>query len=34
MRVIQNPDGSISVIDMDEKPDGFIEELSVESVKS
>jgi hypothetical protein len=34
MKVMQNPDGTISVISEDEKPDGFIEELSVESVKS
>lgn len=34
MKVIQNLDGTISVIDEDVKPDGFIEELNVESVKS
>ncbi len=34
MKVIQNPDGTISVIDEDVKPDGFTEELNVESVKS
>lgn len=34
MKVIQNIDGTISVINEDEKPDGFIEELSVESVSS
>lgn len=34
MKVIQNPDGTISVIDEDEKPDGFTEELNIESVKS
>lgn len=34
MKVIQNLDGTISVIDEDEKPDGFTEELNVESVKS
>jgi hypothetical protein len=34
MKVIQNSDGTISVIDEDEKPDVFTEELNVESVKS
>lgn len=34
MKVIQNPDGTISVINEDEKLDGFTEELNVESVKS
>lgn len=34
MRVIQNPDGTISIIGEDEKLNGFIEEISVESVKS
>lgn len=34
MKVIQNLDGTISVIDEDVKPDGFTEELNVESVKS
>jgi hypothetical protein len=34
MRVIQNPDGTISILNEDEKPDGFIEELNVESVQS
>lgn len=34
MKVIQNLDGTISVIDEDVKPDGFIEELNVESVSS
>ena len=34
MKVIQNSDGTISVIDEDEKPDGFTEELNVESVSS
>jgi hypothetical protein len=34
MKVIQNPDETISVIDEDVKPDGFTEELNIESVKS
>jgi len=34
MKVIQNSDGTISVINEDERPDGFIEELNIESVKS
>jgi hypothetical protein len=34
MRVIQNSDGTISIINEDEKTDGFTEELNVESVSS
>ena len=34
MKVIQNSDGTISVINEDERPDGFTEELNVESVQS
>ena len=34
MKVIQNSDGTISVINEDERPDGFTEELNIESVKS
>jgi hypothetical protein len=34
MKVIQNSYGTISVINEDERPDGFTEELSVESVQS
>jgi hypothetical protein len=34
MKVIQNSDGTISVINEDERPDGFTEELNVESVRS
>ena len=34
MKVIQNLDGTISVIDEDEKPNGFTEELNIESVKT
>ena len=31
---MQLPDGTIQIINEDEKPDGFIEELNVESVQS
>ena len=34
MKVMQLPDGTIQIINEDEKPDGFIEELNVESVQS
>ena len=34
MKVIQNSDGTIQIINEDEKPDGFTEELNVESVRS
>jgi hypothetical protein len=34
MKIVQNPDGTISVIDEDEKPDGHVEEISIESVSS
>ena len=34
MKVVQLPDGTIQIINEDEKPDGFIEELNVESVQS
>lgn len=34
MKVIQNLDGTISVIDEDEKSNSFTEELNIESVKS
>lgn len=34
MKIIQNPDGTISIINEDEKPDGFIEEINYQSVRS
>ena len=34
MKVMQLPDGTIQIINEYEKPDGFIEELNVESVQS
>jgi hypothetical protein len=34
MKVMQLPDGTIQIINEDEKPDGHIEELNVESVQS
>ena len=34
MKVMQLPDGTIQIINEDEKPDGFIEDLNVESVQS
>jgi len=34
MKVVQNLDGTISIINEDERPDGFIEELNVEDTKS
>jgi hypothetical protein len=34
MRVVQNPDGTVSIVNEDEKPDGYIEEIIVESVQS
>ena len=34
MKVIQLPDGTIQIINEDERPDGFTEELNVESVQS
>lgn len=34
MKVIQLTDGTIQIINEDERPDGFIEELSVDSVSS
>ncbi len=34
MKVIQNSDGTISILNEDEKPDGYVEEISVEKVSS
>lgn len=34
MKVVQNPDGTISIINEEEKPDGFIEEINYQSVRS
>jgi len=34
MRVVQNPDGTVSIVNEDEKPDGYIEETIVDSVSS
>ena len=34
MKVIQLPDGTIQIINEDERPDGFIEELNVDGVSS
>ncbi len=34
MKVIQNSDGTISILNEDEKPDGHVEEISVEKVSS
>jgi hypothetical protein len=34
MRVVQNPDGTVSIVNEDEKPDGYIEEIIVDSVSS
>ena len=34
MRIIQNPDGTIQIINEEEKPDGHIEELNIDSLKS
>ena len=34
MKIVQNPDGTISVIDEDEKPNGHVEEISIENVSS
>ncbi len=34
MKVVQNPDGTISIVNEDEKPDGHIEEIIVNSVSS
>jgi len=28
MRVVQNPDGTVSIVNEDEKPDGYIEEIT------
>lgn len=34
MKVVQNSDGTISVINEDEKPDGYVEEIFIESISS
>ena len=34
MRIIQNLDGTISIINEDEKPDGFTEEINVQQIQS
>jgi hypothetical protein len=34
MKIIQNPDGTIKIINEEENPDGHIEELNIDSVKS
>jgi hypothetical protein len=34
MKIVQNPDGTISIIDEDENPDGHVEEISIENVSS
>lgn len=34
MRIIQNTDGTIQIINEEEKPDGHIEELNIDSLKS
>ena len=34
MRVVQNPDGTISIINEDERPNGYVEEINVDSVSS
>ncbi len=34
MKIVQNPDGTISVIDEDGKPDGHVEEISIEYTSS
>jgi hypothetical protein len=34
MKIVQNPDGTISIINEDEKPDGHVEEISIESISS
>jgi len=34
MKIIQNPDGTIQIINEEEKPDGHIEELNIDSIKS
>jgi hypothetical protein len=34
MKIVQNPDGTISIINEDENPDGHVEEISIESVSS
>jgi hypothetical protein len=34
MRVVQNSDGTVSIVNEDEKPDGYIEEIIVDSVSS
>jgi hypothetical protein len=34
MKIIQNPDGTIQIINEEEKPDGYIEELNIDSIKS
>jgi len=34
MKIVQNPDRTISVIDEDEKPNGHVEEISIENVLS
>jgi hypothetical protein len=34
MKIIQNIDGTISIINEDEKPDGYVEEISINGVSS
>lgn len=34
MKIVQNPDGTISIINEDENPDGHVEEIYIESVSS
>jgi hypothetical protein len=34
MRVIQNPDGTISIINEDERPNGYVEEINLDGVSS
>jgi hypothetical protein len=34
MKIIQNPDGTIKIINEEENPDGYIEELNIDSIKS
>jgi hypothetical protein len=34
MKIIQNPDGTIQIINEEENPDGHIEELNIDSIKS
>ena len=34
MRIVQNPDGTISIINEDENPDGYVEDIVVDEVSS